>query len=60
METFAFRVRLRDAVTDRDADRLHEALDDEIGVEDGREGTSSGSSVTPSRSSMPSWMHWPR
>jgi len=38
METFAFRVRLRDAVTDSDADRLHEALDDEIGIEDGPRG----------------------
>jgi len=38
METFAFRVRLRDAVTASDADRLHEALDDEIGIEDGPRG----------------------
>jgi hypothetical protein len=38
MESYAFRVRLRDAVTDADADRLHEALDDEVGVEDGPRG----------------------
>jgi len=38
METFAFRVRLRDALTDSDADRLHDALDDEIGIEDGPRG----------------------
>jgi predicted DNA-binding transcriptional regulator AlpA len=38
MPTYAFRVRLRDAVTDSDADRLHEALDDEVGVEDGPRG----------------------
>lgn len=38
MQTYAFRVRLRDAVTDSDADRLHEALDDEVGLEDGPRG----------------------
>jgi len=38
MENFAFRIRLRDAVEDADADRLYEALDDEVAVEDGPKG----------------------
>ena len=35
MTTYAFRIRLRDALADDGADRLYEAFDDEIAVEDG-------------------------
>ena len=38
METFSFRIRLRDPVDDTDADRLYEAFDEEISVEDGPKG----------------------
>ena len=35
METFTFRVRVRDALDDDDANRLYEAVDEEISVETG-------------------------
>jgi predicted DNA-binding transcriptional regulator AlpA len=38
MDSFAFRIQLRDAVADADADRLHEAFDDEVSVEGGPRG----------------------
>jgi hypothetical protein len=38
METFTFRVRVRDALDDDDANRLYEALDEEISVETGARG----------------------
>ena len=38
METFTFRVRVRDALDDDDANRLYEAVDEEISVETGARG----------------------
>jgi predicted DNA-binding transcriptional regulator AlpA len=38
MTSFAFRIQLRDAVSDEDADRLYEAFDEEIAVEEGPKG----------------------
>jgi predicted DNA-binding transcriptional regulator AlpA len=38
METFTFRIRLRDPVSDSDADRLYEAFDEEVAVEGGPRG----------------------
>jgi hypothetical protein len=38
MTNFTFRIQLRDPVSDEDADRLYEAFDDEIAIEDGPKG----------------------
>lgn len=38
METYAFRIRVRDAIDDEAADKLFESFDEEIGVEDGPRG----------------------
>jgi hypothetical protein len=38
MSSFAFRIQLRDALDDEDADRLYEAFDEEIAIEDGPKG----------------------
>ena len=38
MTSFAFRIRLRDPLTDEDADRLFEAFDEEVAVEEGARG----------------------
>jgi predicted DNA-binding transcriptional regulator AlpA len=38
MTNFVFRIQLRDAVSDEDADRLYDAFDEEIAVEDGPSG----------------------
>ena len=38
MTSFAFRVHLRDPLSDDDADRLFEALDEEVGIEEGPRG----------------------
>lgn len=35
MTSFVFRIRLRDALTDEDADRLYEAVDEEVAIEEG-------------------------
>ena len=38
MTSFAFRIRLRDPLSDEDADRLFEAFDEEVAVEEGPRG----------------------
>src|SRR5271157_2964403 len=38
MSSFAFRIQLRDALDDESADRLYEAFDEEIAIEDGPKG----------------------
>lgn len=38
MTSFVFRVRLHDPLSDEDADRLYEALDEEVAVEEGPKG----------------------
>jgi predicted DNA-binding transcriptional regulator AlpA len=38
MTSFAFRIRLHDPLSDEDADRLYEALDEEVAVEEGPKG----------------------
>lgn len=38
MTSFAFRIQLRDAVSDEEADRLYEAFNEEIAVEEGPKG----------------------
>jgi predicted DNA-binding transcriptional regulator AlpA len=38
MADFAFRIRLRDPLSDEEADRLFEAFDEEVGVEEGPRG----------------------
>lgn len=38
MTSFAFRIRLHDPLTDEDADRLYEAFDEEVAVEEGPKG----------------------
>ncbi|MDA8264777.1 MAG: hypothetical protein M0T79_05415 [Actinomycetota bacterium] len=38
MTSFAFRIRLHDPLTDEDADRLYEAFDEEVTVEEGPKG----------------------
>lgn len=35
MKTYAFRIRLRDRLSDADTDRLYEGFDDEVSVEEG-------------------------
>ena len=38
MKSFAFRIRLRDRLSDSDADRLYEGFDEEVAVEEGPKG----------------------
>lgn len=38
MKSFAFRIRLRDRLSDSDADRLYEGFDEEVAVEEGPRG----------------------
>jgi hypothetical protein len=38
MNTYAFRIRLRDRLSDSDADRLYEGFDEELAVEEGPKG----------------------
>lgn len=38
MNTYSFRIRLRDRVSDSDADRIYEGFDDEVAVEEGPRG----------------------
>lgn len=38
MKSFAFRIRLRDRLTDSDADRLYAGIDEEVAVEEGPKG----------------------
>ncbi|HXQ18705.1 MAG TPA: hypothetical protein VN781_03660 [Acidimicrobiales bacterium] len=38
MTSFTFRIRLRDALSDEEADRLYEAFDEEIAIEEGPKG----------------------
>ena len=38
MTSFAFRIRLHDPLTDEDADRLYEAFDEEVAIEEGPKG----------------------
>jgi len=38
METYSFRIRLHDVLDDEAADRLYDAFDEEIAVEDGLKG----------------------
>jgi predicted DNA-binding transcriptional regulator AlpA len=38
MDTYAFRIRLRDRLSDAEADSLYEAFDEEVAVEEGPKG----------------------
>jgi hypothetical protein len=38
MKTYAFRIRLRDRVSESDADRIYEGFDEEVAVEEGPKG----------------------
>lgn len=38
MNSYAFRIRLRDRLSDSDADRLYDGLDEEVAVEEGPKG----------------------